>query len=176
MQDIGKPSVKQRLSHELREYAILSAYLYVALGAVLLYTAALLGEHRFGAVGFGTAALKALVLAKFMMVGQAAGLERRLARRSLPVAVLGNATAFLLLLAAFTFVEEWVIGLLHHESLRSVLDNHLLNRLGEIGASLFLMWLILLPYFGLRQLARQLGPAGWRQLLAETPGHRTGMS
>lgn len=165
-----KPGVKQRLGHELREYATLSAYLYVALGAVLLYKAALLGEHRFGAVPYGTAVLKALVLAKFMMLGQAAGLERRLARHSLPVAVLGNASAFLLLLAGFTVVEEVVIGLIHHENLRNVLTEHLLGRLGEIGASLLLMWLILLPYFALRQLARVLGSAAWRRLFTAAPG------
>lgn len=170
MAHTDKPSVKERLSHELREYAALSAYLYVALGAVLLYKATLLGEHRFGAVPYGTAVVKALVLAKFMMLGQAAGLERSLARRSLPVAVLGNTSAFLLLLAGFTVLEEVVIGLIHHEDLRSVLADHLLARLGEIGASLLLMWLILLPYFALRQLVRLLGPAAWRRLFTATPG------
>lgn len=162
--------LRQRLSHELRQYAVVATYLYIGLGGLLLYKAALLGEHRFGLVPYGTAAVKALVLAKFMMLGHAARLDTPFARHPLAVAVLGNATLFLLLLAVLTVIEEVVVGLLHGQGLGDALRAFAEGRAWEIGASLLLMWLILLPYFAVRQVAGLLGEEGWQRLLATPPG------
>jgi hypothetical protein len=50
---------RQRVMHELTEFAILTAYLYVTLGAVILMKASVLHDQGVGFVPWGTAILKA---------------------------------------------------------------------------------------------------------------------
>ena len=69
----NNPSTKtiaQRAKHELREYALLSLYLFICFGALILYKAAILGEEGISYLPSGLAAIKALILAKFIMLGQ----------------------------------------------------------------------------------------------------------
>jgi len=58
-----------RAVHELKEIAILTVYLYVTLGAVILMKVAVLHDAGISFVPWGIAAVKALVLAKFMLLG-----------------------------------------------------------------------------------------------------------
>jgi hypothetical protein len=68
---IAKATLGQRAVHELEELAILTAYLYVTLGAVIVMKTAVLHTHGIDAAVWGIAIVKALVLAKFMLIGQA---------------------------------------------------------------------------------------------------------
>jgi hypothetical protein len=65
----------QKLKHELREYALLSAYLYVCFGALILYKMAILGEVGVSYTLAGLAAIKALILAKFILLGHGVGFD-----------------------------------------------------------------------------------------------------
>ena len=62
-------TLRQRAAHELKEIAILTVYLYVTLGAVILMKVAVLHDAGISFVPWGIAAVKALVLAKFMLLG-----------------------------------------------------------------------------------------------------------
>jgi len=55
---------------ELRRYALVSAYLYVCFGAILLYKSAILSEAGQHYLPFGVAAVKALILGKFVLIGR----------------------------------------------------------------------------------------------------------
>ena len=66
---IAKETRGQRTVHELKVLAILTAYLYVTLGAVILFKAAVLHDQGISFVPSGVAAVKAVLLAKFLMLG-----------------------------------------------------------------------------------------------------------
>lgn len=167
---VTRAEVRERLTHELVAYGTTAAYLYVCLGSILLYRAAVLGEHMGGALPYGTAAVKALVLAKFFLVGQAAGLGERMRPRSLVFAIVHRAALFLALLAALTLVEEAVVGLVHGESVAAALRSFGAGRWPEVAASCLLLWLVLLPLVAAQELRAALGHALWKQVL------RTGSS
>jgi hypothetical protein len=149
--------LKARLLHELEEYGMIFLYLYVAFATVIFYRDAVLQAEgvAFGAYGF--ALVKALVLAKFMMLGHAARLGERLRGRRLFVNVFYRAALFMALLIAFSMVEEAVVALLHGhaaaEAVRAMAD----GSLREKFAYALLLWVILLPYFALRVLDEVLG-------------------
>lgn len=149
--------LKARLLHELEEYGTIFAYLYVAFATVIFYRDAVLRAEgiAFGAYGF--AFFKALVLAKFMVLGHAARLGERLHGRRLFINVLYRASLFMALLVVFSMVEEGVVGLLHGhgvaESIRAMADG---SRREQFAYAL-LLWVILLPYFALRVLGEVLG-------------------
>jgi hypothetical protein len=141
-------------------------YLYVCLGAILLYRAAILGEHRFGAVPYGTAAIKALVLAKFVLLGEAARLGERMAPRGLVAAIAQRSILFVALLAGLTLVEEVVVGLVHGEAALASLSAFVTGRWAEIGASSLLLWLVLIPYAATQHLRAAMGEEAWRRLMS----------
>lgn len=169
MQAEARPAtVKERLSHEVKQYVAVSLYLYACFGAILLYKAAVLGEHGFGFTPYGLAAIKALVLGKFMLLGHAARVGARFERQALVPAVLANATLFIVLLVAATLVEEVVLGVIHGHRAAGALAEFIHGRLAELAASSLLVWMILLPYFAARQIRLALGEEAWRRLLSRS--------
>jgi len=160
-----RPGAKERLREELHRYLAVSAYLYVCFAAILLYKAAILstaGEHF---LPLGLAAGKALILGKFVLLGEAAGVGTRVRARTLLQRILGNSALFLVVLVMLTAVEEVVVGLVHDDSISQAVaalgDRPVLETL----ASCLLMLLVLVPLVTVTELSRVLGPGRLRQLL-----------
>ncbi|WPB85172.1 hypothetical protein [Sediminicoccus rosea] len=154
----GHPKgLKARLLHELEEYGTIFAYLYVAFATVIFYRDAVLRAEgiAFGAYGF--AFFKALVMAKFMVLGHAARLGERLRGRRLFINVVYRASLFMALLVAFSMIEEAVVGLLHGRAAADAIRDMADGSLREKFAYALLLWVILLPYFALRVLGEVLG-------------------
>src|SRR5690349_11003863 len=63
-------ALSQKLDHEVKEYLRTFAYLYVCFGALLLYKTAILRDYGVDFAPFGLAAGKALLMAKFMLIGR----------------------------------------------------------------------------------------------------------
>jgi hypothetical protein len=68
----SKKTLRQRAEHEIKELAIISAYLYVTIGSVILIKAAVLHTEGIGFAPWGIAAVKAVVLGKFVLLGNLA--------------------------------------------------------------------------------------------------------
>ena len=89
---------------------ILTLYLYITLGAVILMKTAVLHTQGIEFEFWGVGIVKAVVLAKFIMIGQA----MKVGDRSIGALIwptLHKAFAFLLLLVILTTIEEVVVGL-----------------------------------------------------------------
>ena len=128
---IAKATLHQRAVHELKELAILTAYLYVTLGAVIVMKTAVLHTHGIDSALWGIAIVKALVLAKFMLIGEAMKIGERNTTSPLIWPTLHRAFAFLVLLIILTVIEEAVVGLIHHQSIASSLGDLFGARLEE---------------------------------------------
>jgi hypothetical protein len=162
---VHPPSVSERLRDELRRYLAVSAYLYVCFAAILLYKSAILssiGEHY---LPLGLAAGKALILGKFVLLGEAAGVGTRIGARSLLQRVLRNSVLFLLLLVLLTILEEIIVGLVHGHSLGQAVAALAEHPWPETLASCFLMLLVLIPLVAVTEVSRTLGPGALRKLL-----------
>ncbi len=155
---------RQKLVHELERYAGVSLYLYVCLGAVLLYKESVLEDHGVGADYYRVAIVKALILGKFMLVGQAFHLGERFRGRPLILAVFFQSAVFLVLLAALTYVEEIIVGAARGRTVAQSVAEIADGKWQEIAATCLLLWLILLPYFGLRQIGQALGDGVLRRM------------
>src|SRR5687768_936270 len=64
-------SLKSRLREELRNYLIVSAYLFICFGALLFYKAALLDHAGVHYLPLSVAVVKALIIGKFLLIGDA---------------------------------------------------------------------------------------------------------
>lgn len=156
--------LKARLLHELEEYGTVFLYLYVAFAAVIFYRDAVLRADGIAFASYGFAFFKALVLAKFMMLGQAVRVGERVQGQRLVVNVLWRTTMFFLLLAALSVVEEALVGLAHGRGARAAVEEIGGGNLLELAATSLLLWLILLPYFALRLIGERLGKGELRRM------------
>jgi hypothetical protein len=160
-----RPGAKERLREELHRYLAVSAYLYVCFAAILLYKAAILssiGEHF---LPLGLAAGKALILGKFVLLGEAAGVGTRVRSRTLLQRIVHSSILFLILLVLLTVVEEIIVGLVHGHSLGQAVAALGDRSPLEVMASCLLMLLVLVPLVTVTEVSRALGPGSLRGLL-----------
>jgi hypothetical protein len=160
----AKPPLKTRLLEELFKFWWVAGYLFVCFTVLLLWKAAILRQHDIDFVPFGIALIKALVLGKFILIGDMLPLARRtgptllhrVARRTLAVFVI---------LLLFTLAEELVTGLLHGETLAAVVHERLSRDAVETFAGPLLMLLILVPLMLASELRKTLGDERLRALM-----------
>jgi hypothetical protein len=158
-----------RLREELRKYAIAFLYLYVCFSALLLFKTGVLREQGVSPLHFGLAAGKALILAKFILIGQAVGLGARTETQTLLHQIVRKVLVFLALLVVLSVLEEVVVGWLHGHSLAATLANYEARSLLELLATCLLMLLILVPFITAQEVNRALGPGRLRRVLLEPP-------
>ena len=152
-----KATLGQRAVHEFKELAILTGYLYVTLGAVILMKAAVLHGAGVSFIPWGIAIVKALVLAKFMLIGRAMKIGERYTTQPLIWPTLHKSFAFLVLLVVLTIIEEVVVGLFHHQSVAASLGELAGAKLDEFLAGILIVLLVLIPYFAFHVLDEALG-------------------
>jgi hypothetical protein len=153
----AKATLPQRATHELKEFAILAVYLYITLGAVIMMKTAVLHTEGIDFAPWGIAIVKAVLLAKFMLVGRAMKIGERDTTGPLIWPTLYRAFAFLVLLIILTIIEEALVGLFHHRSIAASLGELAGVRLEETLAGYLIMLMVLVPYFAFRVLGEALG-------------------
>ncbi len=153
----AKPTLRQRGMHELKQLAIVTLYLYVTFGAVILMKAAVLHGAGISFAPWGLAIVKAAVLAKFMLLGHAVKLGERDTAAPLIWPTLRQAFAFLVLLVVLTIIEEVVVGLFRHQSVAASLGELAGPKLYETMAGILILLLVLIPYCAIRVLSEALG-------------------
>ncbi len=152
-----KATLHERAWHELKEFVILTVYLYITLGSVIMVKTAVLHTDGVEFTPWGVAIVKAMLLAKFMLVGNAMKLGEHATNLPLIWPTLYKSLAFLVLLIVLTTIEEAVVGLFHHKSIADSLGELAGVRLPETIAGFVIMLLVLIPYFAFRVLGDVLG-------------------
>lgn len=165
-------TLKTRLRQELRNYLFVSAYLFVCFTVLLLYRSAILSEVGQHVVPFGTALVKALVLGKFLLIGEAAGVGTRLSAGTLRQRIAIRTLLLAALLVALTIAEEAVVGLVHKQPVAQALAEFFADDLPEKLAACLVIVLVLLPLVAATEFRRALGPEAFANLLAAPPRPR----
>jgi hypothetical protein len=173
----GAVLLRQKAVREFKEMAALALYLYICLGAVLLLKTSILRDVGIDASVWGIAAVKALLLAKFMLIGRALKLGRGFRNGPLIWPTLYHALCFLILLLVLTTIEEIIVGGIHHRPLAESLA-HVVGPTVFEGVSIcIVLYLILVPYsafvcladvFGERETVRLFFVDGSRSLQVQS--------
>jgi hypothetical protein len=159
-----KAPLPQRATSEFKEFIVLTCYLYVTLGAVIVMKTAVLHSQGIHSVLWGVAIVKALLLAKFMLIGRAMKIGERRSVGPLIWPTLNKAVTFLVLLVVMITVEQVVVGLFHRHSIASSLYELFGPRLLETLADVLIMLLVLVPYFAFHLLDEALGVGTLRRM------------
>jgi hypothetical protein len=160
----AKPSLKERATHELRQYLIISAYLAVLFGSVAIYTNLLIRHHGIedSPLTLTFILIKALVLGKVILVGEMVRLGRRVERLPLYQSIVVKSLLFGLLIFLFHIIEEFVRSIFNREGTSAVLHE---STLETLAARSIVVIVALIPLFAYREIDRVLGESRLRAML-----------
>jgi hypothetical protein len=154
----AKPqTLASRARHELIAYIAVSGYLMVWFSAVMFYKATILRSVGIEFAPLGIAAVKALILGKFILVLEAVKLGERKEGDILLVQIVKKALLFTVALVILTIIEELIVGHFHGKGAREVLSEIGGGTPAQAVAASLLMFLVLLPYLAFRRIAQETG-------------------
>lgn len=154
--EVQRPGKAARLGDEMRAFAIAALYLAVSFSAVLFHENAVLVAHGIEGRSYWSVIPKALILAKFILLGDALRVGDRLAHRSLLQEMVWRSLSFAVLLIVLIVIEELVVGALHGRGMAETWATLGGGTGATRWASALLLWLILVPYVAARVAAREL--------------------
>ena len=153
-----KAEYRERFVIEMRELAILATYLFICFTALLAYKAALLKAYGVSFAPWVLAAIKALVSAKFLLIGRVLGLGDGLAKKyPLIISTVYRSLTFLVVLVFLSAGEEVILGHLRGESVAESLAGLAGGTIWQVIATSFIVLLILIPWFAFRALGEVIG-------------------
>jgi hypothetical protein len=158
-----------RATRELRAFALLTAYFYVTFGTLIFMKAAVLHTHGIRYFVWGSAIVKAVLIAKFMLVGRALKIGEGHKVRPLIWPTLHKAFAFLLLLVILTAIEGIVVGLFRHRSITAMLMDLVGPKLEESLADILFLLLVLIPFVAFSVLDETLGEGRLQRMFLIEP-------
>jgi hypothetical protein len=161
----NKDSIVDRFVKELREYLIISIYLWVCFSVLLLYKTAILQAEEVEFLPLGIAAVKALIIGKFILIGKAVKAGTRLSSRILLIRIMWKSLTFMLLLVVFTLIEEMVVGWFHGHTVATTVDELTARSWLELLAPSVVMLLVLIPMISFEEIDRDLGKGKLRRML-----------
>lgn len=149
--------LQEKAVGEFKAFAALSLYLYICIGAVVLFKGAVLRGAGVDFSIWGIAAVKAMLLAKFMLVGRALNVSKRYRNKPLIWPTLNYALMSLIILLILTTIEELLVGYFHGRTLGDSLGHVVGPTFFQGIAICLIMFLILVPYAAYTCLGDVLG-------------------
>jgi Na+-transporting NADH:ubiquinone oxidoreductase subunit NqrD len=116
---------------------------------------ALMREEGVAFLPHGLAAIKALILGKFILIGEAVGVGKHVQSRSLASAIAIRTGLYFVLLVVLSAVEELIIGKVHGHSLAETIAEFREHTGLEMLATSILMLLILIPLIAFKELRQR---------------------
>ncbi|MBP9130288.1 MAG: hypothetical protein KBF50_08405 [Steroidobacteraceae bacterium] len=162
----SKPTLKERAIEELHSFKLIAGYLFVCFAVLMFYESTLPGGAEAGVFSLGTAAIKAAVLAKFLLLGQALGVGEKARVTRWGPAVFAKSVQLWLLVIALSVAEELLVGRVHGKSFGATLAEFESRSMAHVLAKSLVVLLVLLPLIATREFSRTLGPGVLRGILA----------
>lgn len=167
MNETVKPSVGERAREEFRKYAMVSLYLWICFAVITLYKASILEEEGISWAPLGFAVVQALIIGKFILIGDALKAGRRSTGHPLLHRVVWRTLAMLLVLVVLKVLEEVIVALIHGVPLASLFGEIAARPLWVTLAPVLLMLLILVPMITAAEVYRTVGAERFRKLLLD---------
>lgn len=162
-------SLRDKAREELRVYAIVAGYLYVCFAALLIFEASMQPAAGSPLLPHGFAAIKALVLGKFLLIGRAVGAGMRLPTTTVVGRIGLRTLALLAVVLLLTIIEEMIVGAIHGHAVTESLAAIFGASRYALLAKLVVMAVVLLPLVTLEELDRALGAGVLRRTLLGRP-------
>jgi len=163
--DEETPSWKKRVFGELRNLSITAIYIWVLLSVFALHREIILRRYHINySAKVGFALINAVILAKFMWLGEILHAGKKAARNTLLYSTLRNAALFTIILRICHFLEEVLVGVWHGNSFAASFFEAIADP-RDIFATMLLMFVVLVPFFFAKGMIEILGKDEIKRLL-----------
>jgi len=160
-----KPGWKKRVIDELRKLSITVIYIWILLIVFALYRGIILANYNINyTTKFGFAFINALILAKFMWLGEILQAGKKAARKVLLYSTLWNSAIFAVILLVCHFLEETLLKLWHGETIAQSFSETVKDPRDMIATAL-VVFVVLVPFFFAKGLIELLGVDEVKRLL-----------
>jgi hypothetical protein len=170
----GARSLKAKAADEFRRFLLLFFYLWILFGVFVLNQGVVLREHGINFAMQGFAFFNALVFAKVMMLFEVFDPGRWLRKRPLIYPILYESLLLTVLFLIAHVLEKTIEGLIRGKTLTEsmpVLTGAGLPGFLSISVILFIA---LIPFFGLRNLSLAMGEGRLYGMIFEKPSAQDG--
>ncbi len=158
--DREKKNWKQKLYHEFIRYWMNVLYMALFFGIFMNYRRLILAHYNISYEDYGVSIIKALVLAKVVLIAESLHLGRKFEDKPLMVPTIYKAFLFTICVALFGVIESLVLSFFHGKDLTEAI-NELVNRYNyEWLAGALVIFFTFIPFFAVRELGRVMGE-GW---------------
>ena len=167
-----KPGWKMRALDELRNLSITVMYIWVPLIAFTLHGEIILASYHINySAKFGFAFINAVILAKFMWLGEILHAGKKAAGKALLYSMLWNSALFAVILMVCHLLEEALVKVWHGQSFAASFSETVADP-RDIFATVLLVFVVLIPFFFAKGLIEILGKDEIKRLLlnARTEG------
>ena len=148
---------KQKIADEMVGYWLTVLYLTIFFGVFATYTRLVMAQHNISFEEYGISIIKALVLAKVIMLGDILRLSRGFEDRPLAYPTLFRSFAFTLWVLVFIILEHTIGGFLRGKGLAGGFDEFLQRDRYELLARSLVVFFAFIPFFAVRELGQVLG-------------------
>jgi hypothetical protein len=165
-----KPGWKKRALDELRKLSITVMYIWVLL--FTLHREIILANYHIDySAKFGFAFINAVILAKFMWLGEILHAGKKAAGNALLYSMLWNSALFAVILMVCHLLEEALVKVWHGQSFAASFSETVADP-REVFANMLVMFVVLIPFFFAKGLIEILGKDEFKRLLlkARTEG------
>jgi hypothetical protein len=163
-----KPGWKKRARDELRKLSITVIYMWVFLSVFTLHRETILANYHINySANFGFAFINAVILAKFMWLGEILHAGKKAAGKALLYSTLWNAALFTVILMICHLLEEALVKVWHGHSFAASFSEVVADP-RDIFATMLLMFVVLIPFFFAKGLIEILGKDEIKRLLLTT--------
>jgi hypothetical protein len=163
-----KASLKEKAIQEGKEMLVIFLYLAVFFCTFLSYRRLVLHEVGISYFHYGFALLKALVLAKVILLGQNVKFGKKYDDRPLVVSTCFKVVLFSFFYLAFEILEHVIGSLLHHKTVTSAFQEIAGVGRDELLARTLVILFALFPFFAFTEVGRVLGEGRLYQLFFRT--------
>ena len=156
--------LKEKILHEVNELLAIFLYLALFFCAFTTYRRLVMEEMGISYFHYGFALIKALVLAKVILLGQHVRFARVFDDRPLIVPTFYKVILFSLFALAFETLEHVIGGLLHGRDPLGALQEIMSAGWDELLARTLVMLVAFVPLFAFSETARVVGEGRLREL------------
>ena len=148
---------KKRVLDELLKLSIAVIYIWVLLIALTLHREIILANYHINySIKFGFAFVNAVILAKFMWLGEILHAGRKATGQVLLYSMIWNSIIFTVILMICHLLEEVLLKVWHGQSFALSFSETVANP-REILATMLLVFVMLIPFFFAKGLLEILG-------------------
>jgi hypothetical protein len=163
--------LKEKATDEFKRFVVIVLYLWVVFGLLSVYKSVILSQNHLNYPEHAFAIINALIFGKVLLVGEHLHLGTRFSAKPLIYPILHKCFIFTVVLFGFHLAESIVLGLWRGHTLANSLPSIGDGSLKGVLSVGVICFVVLLPFFGFREIGRVIGRKELWHLIVKRKGN-----